>query len=202
MIDANLKDIVAPITGLLGNIVWPVVFVWFIHRFGTQIEQLLGRLNKAKVAGNEFDFQSMAVDGAPPAQTMVEVSQIDERGFISARGIRDAVTNSGLLAAGETVGEPMILFQTGQQQTWVVPSTTQLSLVLDDAATRASARLVQRVMDKKKILPLRFGKDGDSGTVGFSQYPGSWYYTLGIYPTTEHLQRAISRLLQIGDSVV
>ena len=74
-----------------------MVFVWFIHKFGTQIEQLLARLNKAKVAGNEFDFQSMAVDGAPPAQTKVEVSQIDARGFISSSGIREAVANSGLL---------------------------------------------------------------------------------------------------------
>ena len=195
MLDPALKDIIVPVTSLLNNLVWPMVFVWFIHKFGTQIEQLLARLNKAKVAGNEFDFQSMAVDGAPPAQTKVEVSQIDARGFISSSGIREAVANSGLLPTGDQVGEPLILFQTAQQQTWIVPSSTQLSLILDDAATRAAARLVQRVMDKKKALPLRFGKDSDSGTVGFGQYQGSWYYTLSLYPTTEHLQQSISRLL-------
>lgn len=195
MLDASLKDIVAPITTMVSSLIWPAVFVWFVRRFGTQIEHLLGRLNKAKVAGNEFDFQSMAVDGAPPAQTKVEVSQIDARGFITASGIRDAVADSGLLPAGDVVGEPLILFQTAQQQTWIVPSATQLSLVLDDAATRAAARLVQRVMDKKNVLPLRFGNDRDSGTVGFGEYPGSWYYTLSLYPTRESLQTAVSRLL-------
>ena len=199
MLDANLKDLVAPITGLLSNLIWPMVFVWFVQRFGSQIEQLLSRLNKAKVAGNEFDFQAMAVDGAPPARTKVEVSQIDARGFLSSGGVREAVANSGLLPVGESAGEPMILFQTAQQQTWLVPSATQLSIVLDDAATRAAARLVQRVMDKKNVLPLRFGRERDSGTIGFGKYQGSWYYNLSLYPTSEHLDQAIARLTVVAN---
>lgn len=187
-------SIISVILNFLSSLIWPGVFVWLILKFKPQFEHLLNRMISAKIAGNEVVFQSPSPDSAPAnPEAKVEISQIDPNGFFTADGIREIVSQSGLLPVGEKAISQLLLFDNGSQHTWLVGSRSQIAIVLDDEDTRANNRLTQRVMDKKKILPLNFGPRGYS--VGFGSYKGRWYYSQSLFPTTEMLDKGIEGLM-------
>src|SRR5262249_32732265 len=150
----------------LSSLVWPAIFIWLVIQFRPQLEQLLSRLSTVKVAGSEFAFQQSAVNAAPaiPA-AKVEISQIEPGGFFTEDGIRNIVSQSGLLPVNETALAGLLLFDNGSQHTWLVASPTKVVIVLDDEETRARNQLVQVVMDRGQILPLRISSAHGAGLV-------------------------------------
>jgi hypothetical protein len=190
------KDITVALLEFLRSLLWPAVFVWIVIRFRAQVEKLLERLTTVKVAGNEFAFQQPAANAAPPAPTArVEISQIGPDGFFTAEGIRDIVSQSGLLPAGEKAASELLLFDTGHQHTWLVASPSRVMIVLDDEETRALNQLVQVVMDKNNVLPLKFSARDGEGLVSFGSDPTRWYYSFSLFPTSESLERRFKKLL-------
>lgn len=71
-------------------IVWPIVTIYLVHLFKSEVKELLQqRLINAEILGNKFVFQAASQE-APPAnpQAKVELSQVTPAGFFTAEGIR------------------------------------------------------------------------------------------------------------------
>jgi len=193
------KEIVVAVLTFLSSLVWPAVFIWLVIRFRPQVAQLLNRLSTVKVAGSEFAFQQAAVNAAPAnPEAKVEISQIEPGGFFTAEGIRNIVSQSGLLPAGESAVAAMLLFDNVNQHTWLVASPSKVVIVLDDEETRARNQLVQVVMEKNQVLPLKLSSRDGAGLVSFGSDPTRWYYSLSLFPTRESLASRIKSLLQVS----
>ena len=190
------KEIVVAIMTFLSSLVWPAVFIWLVVRFRPQVEQLLNRLSTVKVAGSEFAFQQAAVNAVPASPAAkVEISQIEPSGFFTEEGIRNIVSQSGLLPANETALAAMLLFDNGSQHTWLVASPSKVSIVLDDEETRDRNQLVQVIMDRNQVLPLKLSSADGAGLVSFGSDPARWYYSRSLFPTRESLENRIRSLL-------
>lgn len=190
------KEIVIAILTFVSSLVWPAVFIWLVIRFRPQVVLLLNRISTVKVAGSEFAFQQAAVNAVPASPAAkVEISQIEPNGFFTEEGIRNIVSQSGLLPENETALAGMLLFDNASQHTWLVASPTKVSIVLDDEETRDRNQLVQVIMDKAKVFPLKLSSAKDEGLVSFGSDPTRWFYSRSLYPTRESLEKRIRSLL-------
>ena len=190
------KEILVALLTFLSSLVWPVVFVWLVVRFRPQVEQLLNRLSTVKVAGSEFAFQQAAVNAAPASpEAKVEISQIEPGGFFTEEGIRNIVSQSGLLPQGEAALAAMLLFDNGNQHTWLVASPSKMTIVLDDEDTRARNQLVQVITDRSQALPLKVSSADGAGLVSFGSDPARWYYSRSLFPTRASLENRIRSVL-------
>jgi hypothetical protein len=178
-------------------LIWPAIFVWFVYAFRPQIRQLFTRLSTLKVAGNELVFQSSLPDAAPAnPEAKVEISQIDPNGFFTAEGIRNIVAQSNLLSSSERPAAELLLFVTNAQRTWLVASQSQIVIVLDDEATRADNRLIQLVMHKETVTPLKFRSKGvHLGSVRFGSNPTWWFFSRALFPSDESLEASFEDFL-------
>lgn len=116
--------------------------------------------------------------------------------FLGTERILDAVRELGRLDLDEVPTEQLLIFSTPQQQTWLVITQRSIVIVLDDANTRQSGRLVQRVMTHANAIPIsaRISKDG-VGTIGFGRIEPRWYYSASLFATPKLLERSISNLV-------
>lgn len=179
-------------------LVWPIVAIYLIRIFKSEVKELLKqRLINAEILGSKFVFQP-AVQEAPFAnpKAKVELSQVTSTGFFNSEGIRNIVSQSGLLSSDEEAISELLLFDNVEQHTWIVVSISKVLIVLDDSDTRKSNQLIQMVMSKENTLPLEFRPaGGNAGVVKFGNYKPWWYYSLHIFPTPTTLERDFQELL-------
>jgi len=181
----------------ISSLIWPCVLIWLILRFRPQVLQLFHRITTIKVAGIEVAYQNASPDAVPAnPEAKVEISQIGPNGFFTAEGIRNIVSQSGQLPPGEKAISEMLLFDNQDQHTWLVASPGRVAIVLDDEDTRADNRLIQIIMDKKNVLPLKFSTKGRAGLVSFGSDPTRWYYSYTLYPTPQALEETFYRLIE------
>ena len=181
---------------LIGQLAWPIALLLVVYRFRKQIERLLSRVASVKVAGSEWVFQEPAAESlamtSRPASAAPEVGPDD---FLSAEGVRQAISNSGLVEANEPLERELLIFQTPEQRTWLVVSSNYTFVVLDDRGTRARGNLVQTSFARSKTLPLRFDSDNGAGIVKFAAEPNWWYYSVQLFPSTSRLQSSVEKLV-------
>lgn len=192
------KELVIAILQFLTALIWPAVFVWLVIRFKNQFEKLLNRLNSADVAGNKFVFQQSSLEAASTPDAKVEISQIGHDGFFTAEGIRSIVTQAEKIPNGEVAVGQLLIFDNGRQHTWLVSTRSKMVIVLDDENTRARNQLVQRVVEKKNVMPLDFAvKENGATTVGFGgKTTQHWYYSSSLFPSSDQLRDGVENLIK------
>ena len=144
----------------------------------------------------EKGFDAMVIVSV--IQSLLLSPRSDPDGLFPVEHIRDIVSQSGELPTGEKVTGELLLFDNNhpRQHTWLVASASKVVIVLDDEKMRAADSLIQKVMDKQKILPLTFGKSREEGTVGFAFRPEpKWYYSTSLFPTSKALSDSIAELI-------
>lgn len=123
-----------------------------------------------------------------------------DAGFLSKKAIAHVAGDPGAdsLWAGER--RCLLLFKTAHQHIWLVASRHSAALVLDDAETRRSARLVQRHDSWLAFLPVRAGENSSGEDVvyfGNGAEP-SWYYSRTLFATPGSLEEEVVALAPGG----
>lgn len=181
----------------LSSLVWPAFLLWLLWRFRRHIEQLLARLASLKVAGSEFVFQAPSDKPEKPSPTAKQaILELPANSFVSVSDLRTLVERSGLLKQGETLNGYLLLFQTPAQHTWLLATTESMFVVLDDAGTRRTAELIQTVIPRHKVLPIKIDVEDGAGIVRFEGEDTWWYYSRDLFPTAKSLRESIKTLVQ------
>jgi hypothetical protein len=187
--------LISAIIDLLKSLAWPAVTIWVILRFRHQFRELLTRLASLKVGGGEFVFQSPPEK--PQAQEKGAVNlQTGADGFLSVVTLRAVVAESGLVERNESVDGELLLFLTPQQHTWLVSTTHQIFILLDDEGTRAEGNIIMTHFERSRTLPLKTSVENGAGVVTFAAQKTGWYYSLHLFPTPSALYTAITRLVR------
>jgi hypothetical protein len=178
-------------------LVWPLALLWVLHRFRTQLSDLLARVGSVKVAGSEWVFQEplrKATESVVTTSSAVEW-KVGADGFLNVISLHAIVSDSKLLEMGESVRGELLLFQTPTQRTWLIATSRRIFVLLDDDATREEKRVIQTSFDRARTLPLRFGKSEGEGIVKFRAEQTWWYYSTHLFPSTDSLNTSVRRLI-------
>jgi len=193
---ANTPSDYAATLQFLSSLVWPGALLWLVWRFRPQVEQLLVRLARIKVGDKEIVFQSPSANAAEPTETAKEaILELPPDSFVPVSGIRTIVERSGLLDQAETVTNHLLLFQSPAQHTWLIATTNHMFVVLDDAGTRSSTRLIQTSLPRDEVLPLEIGAQDGAGIVRFHGEKTWWYFSPELFPNRKSLKDSVSNLL-------
>ena len=86
--DESTIKLITALIGFTKALVWPVVLIWVLHRFGAQIAALLGRLGSLKVAGSEWVFQEPSPKAEEESAAAVRAAELQTGpdGFLSPQG--------------------------------------------------------------------------------------------------------------------
>lgn len=129
-----------------------------------------------------------APDAAADAATTTDAF-LDEPAVLALVGVPQG-------PAGDIAAGGLRIFATPTQQTWLVFSAQSITIVLDDAKTRASGSLVQRTMRYDEARPLWPQHDTQGATIGFGLIKGRWFYSPELFATPELLREAIDRMVK------
>lgn len=135
-----------------------------------KIKQTQNRLDKQTIRGNEF-------------LTETELFSLIER--------------SGKLSTSDKPLKSLILFQTENQQTWLVATSLHIFIIVDNERERNEGRLLQYQMEKNNALSIETkpGENEASRRVKFAAQGMWWFYNLSLFPTDEILLRALNELV-------
>jgi hypothetical protein len=198
--DESAIKLITAFISLVKALVWPVVLIWVLHRFGAQISALLARLGSLKVAGSEWVFQqpSPKAEEEPVVTLRSTELQVGPDGFLTGESRRAIVLQSTLHEPGETVVGELLIFQTPAQRTWLVATNRKVFVLLDDEVTRNTKRIIQTAFDRARTLPLKFDTEKGAEAVKFAAEETWWYYSKHLFPTPKSLTAAVKRLIQGG----
>ena len=196
----NTVRVVTALVDLVKALVWPALVVWLVLRFRTQLSELLARMASVKVAGNEFVFQQSPekLPAVEPKSKQTLHLQTGADGFLTLTALRSLVSEFALLEKEEPIRGELLIFQTPRQRTWLIATRQRVFVLLDDERTRRKQRLVQTFFDLKETLPLEFRISGGAGVVKFAAEETWWYYSLNLFATTEALDAAVRRLIEMA----
>jgi hypothetical protein len=196
--DESAIKLITALIGFTKALVWPVVLIWVLHRFGAQISALLGRLGSLKVAGSEWVFQEPSPKAEEESAVAVRAAELQTGpdGFLTPEGRRTLVLQSTLHEPNERNTGELLIFQTPKQRTWLVATDRKIFILLDDEQTRREKRIIQTAFDRAKTLPLEFDTEENAESVKFAAEETYWYYSKHLFPTTKSLTAAVKRLIQ------
>ena len=127
--------------------------------------------------------------------------ETDKTSFYSKEEIRELVQKR---TGGESrewidpVKKSLLIFRTAKQQTWLVTTASTLFVVLDDAKTRTSKKLVQTSFPKLQALPLTTQNSEriqGKKVVRFAAQETWWYYSRELFPTSKSFADAVKDLI-------
>jgi len=121
-----------------------------------------------------------------------EVEHREEGWQLDAAQIVEVVLSSSRIAPFEVPIEPLLIFETPKQRTWLVMTQRSICIVLDDPSTRRDGNMLQRVMPSKAALPpyARLSNDG-TATVAFGTVKGHWLYSPSLHSSPGAIKNAI-----------
>ncbi len=182
----------------LSVLIWQGIVVGTVLIFRTELRALLGRLARLKIGDTEVNFQEPATDAQPlGAAPEVEIRAIGPGGFLTSEGVLQVVRDTESTADGDgPIGDPLLLFQTSQQKTWLVRTPQNLVCLLDDERTRAKGRLVQWLLPTSLASPVR--ARAHKATAGLLDIGPrrNWLYSTDLHPHPDRLERDITEMLE------
>jgi hypothetical protein len=103
--------------------------------------------------------------------------------------------DAGLANSPDEIGQPLLIFSTSKQHTWLVPFADKLACILDGASTREKGSLIQWVHPKSKARPIvAVPYKPRTGLVSIGPRK-NWLYSVRLYPTTSDIESAVEKLL-------
>lgn len=159
---------------------------------------------KIKLPGGlELEYANQeASDSAPQATPSAKeaINELPPDSFLPVSSIRTIVEKSQLLEPGEFIVNDLLLYQTPAQHTWLVATNRQMFVVLDDAGTRRSTRLIQTALPLDEVLPIKTTTEDGAGIVRFRGQDVWWYYGHDLFPTAKSLKDSLGTLLKPSGS--
>jgi len=192
--ESNLKLWLA----FISTLIWQLLIVLLVWAFHGQLANLFERLSKLRIHGLEAELQA-PVASAEPIKPTGEAARVlelrDPSGFFTRDGVRQLISDSGLVVTGEEVHDPLLIFRTNAQHTWLVGTNRQMFCVLDDKGTRKSGRLIQWRLSLEGTQPVKARRY--KRTVGLLDIGPrkEWLYSTALYPEPKDLETAVSGIL-------
>ncbi len=159
-----------------------------------------------KIAKTIHDlFEARKTKEATPTDSG-EASPFDRDGFYTEAGVINLIKNAPDLASDERiVGDPLLIFRTKNQRTWLVTTNKALFCVLDDEEKRARQSLIrwkQPLSDidviETRSCPPKFK---NSRYVDIGDRHKGWKYSKSLFPTPEELIEAINTMKEKAKQV-
>jgi len=180
----------------LSTLIWQAVIVYILLAYGTILRELLQRISKLKVIGVESEFQPQSADAKVlAAHTAVQIKSIGEDGFLTADGVKQLISSSGLLQSDEEVRKALLLFRTARQRTWLVSTDKSLFCVLDDSRTRKKGTLIQWRESISAIRHISANEDEGSPVVNIGNREG-WLYSNTLHPDPDALVADLRAMIE------
>jgi hypothetical protein len=198
--DEATTKLVTALIDFAKSLIWPIILLWVIHRFGAQISALLSRLGSLKVAGSEWVFQPPAPQSeqTPAVPPRADALELGPDGFLTTDSLRAIVSSSELLRSGESVTGELLMFQTPKQRTWLLATQRQVFVLLDDERNRSKKRIIQTRFERARTLPLEVAKEDGTGVVKFAAEDTWWYYSAQLFPKPSVLEAGVKQLVSTG----
>jgi hypothetical protein len=182
-------------------LLWQAIIGGFLIYYRRELGELLRNLASLKVANMEVAFQRPEANTqAIPSKVEKEIAEslaaVGASGFLSPEGIRQILVSTGLVKSVEAVGQPLLIFSTSRQHTWLVPFGDRISCVLDGTSTREKGRLLQWVIEKSRAEPIvavPYKKTVGMVSIGNKR---DWLYSVRLYPQPSDIESAIRKLLR------
>ena len=120
----------------------------------------------------------------------------DEDGFFTKAGVEALVRQSSYFKPNDSIRDSMLVFSTARQHTWLVATSSTIFFVLDDESTRASERLIQKLVPLSEATPVNAKRE--SAQAGSFQLgdTGYWYYSRYILGPPETAVRRLTRFIE------
>jgi hypothetical protein len=177
--------------------IWQVIVAACLIYLRRQLAGLVDRIARVKVGETEIAFQSPSETASKPKGDAALVADlVGSDGFYTQGGLARVVEGSGLVEPGEKVRDSHLLFQTGEQQTWLIATGKQLFCILDDKRTRASGRLIQWRLplgDAKPVKARRYKKG--VGLISIGDHD-DWLYSTHLHADPHRLETEVMSLIE------
>lgn len=190
---ANILNALLP---FLSTLIWQILLIYFIYYYRSELSKLLNRIVKLKIGDNEAYFQDAAEDAKPlTGEAKIQNERLGTEYFYTKDQIVQLVEKSGSILPIEKVGDPIKLFDTRKQHTWLVPTNKKLFCILDDKNTRTSGRLIQWILPLEEASPII--ARAHKRTVGIVQIGSrrNWLYSQRLWSKPEFLEQEIKTLI-------
>ena len=181
----------------LSTLIWQAILIACLWSLRTEIRALFKRLVSIKYGDTEAVFQEQAAAPLEPSPLASQVMKVrDEGGFFTKAGIEELVQQSRYLKPGDSLRDSMLVFSTARQHTWLVATSSDVCFILDDESTRASERLIQKLVPLSKALPVNAQQESpDAGSFQLG-HSGYWYYSLHLLGPPETAVRRLTRFIR------
>lgn len=184
----------------VSELIWQLILIAVLFHFRKEVSQLIKRIKKGKLAGNEFEFESQlpsptaeTIKPSPEEDSKEDLS--DEDGFLTQAGVTNVVTLSPTRSPDEQPKSVLLIFSTPHQRTWLVATNQNLYCVLDGEKTRDTGRLLQwRLPMSQELAVSAREKNRRTGLLNIGPRK-NWLYSRALYPTPESLENAVTELI-------
>jgi hypothetical protein len=184
---------VDPTLNFISTLIWQCIVAGCLWCFRSELRGLFEKITLFKYKETELHFQKTSGDELEPSPVAREVSKIrDESGFFTQAGIERIVKESRYFKEGDQLRRSLLVFSTARQHTWLVRSNSHIFFILDDEGTRASKRLIQKLVPINDALPVEAkAEDTDTGIFQLGN-SGFWYYVYSLLGPHEIAKRRLT----------